>query len=48
MRKVKVSRIFYKPTIADRFMNHWHKIFIVSLLLMLVGKILAHGFRVVI
>ena len=48
MKTIKSKRIFYKPNLADRFMNHWHKIFIVGLLLMLVGKILAHGFRVVI
>jgi len=45
---MKEKRIFYKPTLADKVMNNWHKILIVSLLLMLVGKILAHGFRVVI
>lgn len=46
MRTIKSKRIFYKPTIADRVMNHWHKILMISLLLMLVGKILAHGFRI--
>lgn len=46
MRTIKQNRIFYKPTIADRVMNNWHKILMISLLLMLVGKILAHGFRI--
>lgn len=39
-------RIFYKPTLADRIMNNWHKLFIISVLLLIVGKILAHGFRI--
>lgn len=39
-------RIFYKPTLADRIMNNWHKLFMISTLLLIVGKILAHGFRI--
>jgi len=48
MKTIKSKRIFYKPTLADRIMNNWHKLFIISVLLLIVGKILAHGFRVVV
>lgn len=46
MKTIKSKRIFYKPTLADKVMNNWHKVLIVSLLLTVVGKILAHGFRI--
>ena len=46
MKTIKSKRIFYKPKLHDHVFNNWHKVLIVALLLTIVGKILAHGFRI--
>lgn len=46
-RLIKTERkIFYKPSLSERIMNHWHKIFFTSLVFLLIGKILGNVFKV--
>lgn len=46
-RLIKTERkIFYKPSLSERIMNHWHKIFFTSLFFLLIGKILGNVFKV--